>query len=479
MVIKGKFNLNTSLKIDDVDQLDTVASIKIQNSSFELSLKKFEYPALDISKAKDKHDKNCLDIHYKYVSAIGLRILISNDTIKIFPDSSYTLGIYYYFEDGIFYFHNNIAGLVEMLQEDACNLNPNLPLGRISDQVMYQGETCIKRIYPLMENFSLEVTRNGVNRHYIGLPEIYFPEYANHYEMVASLSAEIQQAFKNYFPKHLKVGSLFSGGRDSAIITNELVKYFGKNNTVTYSQLLGEYETYNQKQKIIELVEKLGINSEFIDISSRDLYFAGDLENPYYSTFANHFNSIADLALKSNVSVVFSGVGGDECFSEHASIDHDFMYYSESFENASENFNELVHIKDKQIQEIPLVTPSTRGTFLADNNVFLEKGIWYFSPFMLKEIMYKFLVLNTELKENDSIYTSYFLSNSFPQIYTQFNSKEKFKPYTHERLVKHKTFIEKNVNLDISLSSKYLLLNSNLFLQSINLYKDALCPQKK
>jgi asparagine synthase (glutamine-hydrolysing) len=171
-------------------------------------------------------------------------------------------------------------------------------------------ETFFKNIFKVLPGELIEICNGNCKR--TKLLNFEFNKNKNENE----INKDISKNFSNQFLSDVPVALSLSGGVDSNIILQELLKNKGTNFTnysVTFKDSANHQEDHNVAKKISN---HYGVKFNSIEVSSQDFKDNAEKIIDIAEEPTGNQNAIANLILSNNVSekVLFSGDGGDEVF---------------------------------------------------------------------------------------------------------------------------------------------------------------------
>ncbi len=131
-----------------------------------------------------------------------------------------------------------------------------------------------------------------------------------------NLTKDISYSFSNQFISDVPIALSLSGGVDSNIILNELIKNKGIN-FQNYSVTFKDYKKYQKDHDLAQKISSYyGIKFNSIEVSSEDFENYAEKIVDIVEEPTGNTNSIANYILSKNISekVLISGDGGDEVF---------------------------------------------------------------------------------------------------------------------------------------------------------------------
>ena len=171
-------------------------------------------------------------------------------------------------------------------------------------------ETFFKNIFKVLPGELIEVYKGNYKR--TKILNFEFNRNKNEKE----LTNDISKNFSNQFLSDVPVALSLSGGYDSNIVLQELLKSKGTNFT-NYSVTFKDSPNFQEDHEVAKKISNhYGVKFNSIEVSSQD--FKDNAENivDIVEEPTGNQNSISNIILSNNVSekVLFSGDGGDEVF---------------------------------------------------------------------------------------------------------------------------------------------------------------------
>ncbi len=218
--------------------------------------------------------------------------------------------LYYHYDTNTkkFIFSSLIKGILIYLKDKRLN-NDALNSYSNFNRNDYR-ETFFKDIFKVLPGELIEVYNENYKRSKI----LNFEFNKNKDER--DLSEDISKNFSNQFLSDVPVALSLSGGYDSNIILQELLKSKGTNFT-NYSVTFKNSTKFQEDHEVAKKISShFGVKFNSIEVSSND--FRDNAENivDIVEEPTGNQNSISNIILSKNVSekVLFSGDGGDEVF---------------------------------------------------------------------------------------------------------------------------------------------------------------------
>ena len=171
-------------------------------------------------------------------------------------------------------------------------------------------ETFFKNIFKVLPGELIEVYKGNLKRNK------FLNFKFNKHKNTDELSTDVSSSFANQFLSDVPVALSLSGGIDSNIILQELLKNKGANFT-NYSVTFKNSKKYQEDHEVAKKISNYyGVKFNSVEVNPQHFKENAEkiveiAEEPIGNT-----NSIANLILSKNVSekVLFSGDGGDEVF---------------------------------------------------------------------------------------------------------------------------------------------------------------------
>lgn len=359
-----------------------------------------------------------------------LIILIHNDgTVHIERDLYATLPLFYTWQNDRFKMSNRYNRLVDI----SMAVNNEHLLNVLVPNPDYH-QTMYKNISILDERHSLEVSSGSLS---LTQPQ------SRSWATSKSASPTNARSFKQIFSNHLDtfidrymVKNAFafevSGGIDSTTLPLYWLSRSASNHalmgTMVYPGELG----VSQTSKITALVER-GLQSVTIPVDIDIDYPLARFHNKpqtFYSfeeIYTEPLTKLADKLADKGVSIIFTGIGGDECFENTASLEDEFgfgtsvqqertsgalpSYLTEQF-----RYEWTTSTPQDIPYPVPLLSKSYHGASLARNNIYIEHGIWPISPFASPNFYEYAQGLPIGHRSNKNILRAFHQAYDFPEI---------------------------------------------------------------
>ena len=231
------------------------------------------------------------------------KLYLVRDTVGVKP-------LYYYFDVNTkkFIFSSLINSILiflknKQLNYDAINSYSNF------NRNDYR-ETFFKNIFKVLPGELIEVYKGNYKR--IKILNFEFNKNKNEKE----LTNDISKNFSKQFLSDVPVALSLSGGYDSNVVLQELLKNKGTNFT-NYSVTFKDSPNFQEDHEVAKKISNhYGVKFNSIEVSSKD--FKDNAENivDIVEEPTGNQNSISNIILSNNVTekVLFSGDGGDEVF---------------------------------------------------------------------------------------------------------------------------------------------------------------------
>ncbi len=218
--------------------------------------------------------------------------------------------LYYHFDSNTknFIFSSLINSILiyvkkKQLNQDALNSYANF------NRNDYR-ETFFKNIFKVLPGELVEVNNGNYKR--TKILNFNFDRKKNEKE----LTNDISKNFSNQFLSDVPVALSLSGGYDSNIVLQELLKNKGTNFT-NYSVTFKDASKFQEDHKVAKKISNYyGVKFNSIEVSSKDFKDNAEKIIDIVEEPTGNQNSISNIILSNNVSekVLFSGDGGDEVF---------------------------------------------------------------------------------------------------------------------------------------------------------------------
>ena len=218
--------------------------------------------------------------------------------------------LYYYYDSTFkkFYYSSLIKPLLISIKEKQLNNNALLSYSNFNRNDF--RETFFKNVFKILPGELIEVQNGSYKRSKL----INFD--FNNFNFNNSASDIINHNFSKQFMSDVPVALSLSGGIDSNIIFQELLKDKG-NRFANYSVKFKGSLKYGEDHKIAKKIsEYYGVKFHSIEVSSKDFEESADKIVDIVEEPTGNTNSISNYILSKNISekVLFSGDGGDEVF---------------------------------------------------------------------------------------------------------------------------------------------------------------------
>jgi asparagine synthase (glutamine-hydrolysing) len=231
------------------------------------------------------------------------KLYLARDVVGVKP-------LYYYFEPSSkkFIFSSLINSILIFLKNKQLNYDAITSYSNFNRNDY--RETFFKNIFKVLPGELVEFSNGNYKRSKILNFEF------NKNKNQSEIKSDISYNFSNQFLSDVPVALSLSGGIDSNIVLQELLKNKGTNFTnysVTFKNSLKYQEDHKAAKKISEYY---GVKFNSVEVSSQDFKDNAEKIVDIVEEPTGNTNSISNLILSNNVSekVLFSGDGGDEVF---------------------------------------------------------------------------------------------------------------------------------------------------------------------
>ncbi len=241
--------------------------------------------------------------------------------IKLFRDRVGIKPLYYYISGGEFGFSSELKGLVEMLKGKALKVDKTALYDFLTYTYIPEPKSVYQDIYKLepahflvFDTREKKLEREGaywklkVNTHETGRIDYDAAKY--------ELRNKIAESVKEQMIADVPVGTLLSGGVDSAVVTYEC-RCCDKN-IQTFSMGF-EAKDYDEIQYARQLVQSWDLNN-YEGIFGKDTFYSlyayvkEWFDEPYADVSAFPTYEVLRMAKEHGVTVLLTGDGGDEVF---------------------------------------------------------------------------------------------------------------------------------------------------------------------
>ena len=231
------------------------------------------------------------------------KLYLVRDTIGVKP-------LYYYYEpySKKFIFSSLIKSILISINNKKLNHDAVISYSNFNRNDY--RETFFKNIFKVLPGELIEFSNGNYIRSKI--LKLNFNKEKNHHNLISDISRN----FSNQFLSDVPVALSLSGGVDSNIIRHELLKNKGTNFT-NYSVTYKNSKKYQQDHKAAKKISQYyGVKFNSIEVSALDFRDNAEKIIDIVEEPTGNPNSISNLILSNNVKekVLFSGDGGDEVF---------------------------------------------------------------------------------------------------------------------------------------------------------------------
>jgi len=225
-------------------------------------------------------------------------------------------------------------------------------------------ETFFKNVFKVLPGELIEVENGNYKRSKI--LNLKFNKNNNK----SQLTSNISKNFSNQFLSDVPVALSLSGGVDSNIVLNELLKNKGTNFT-NYSVTFKDAKNFQEDHDVAKKISNhYGVKFNSIEISSQDFRDNAEKIIEIAEEPTGNQNAISNLILSNNVSekVLFSGDGGDEVFTGYNR--YRSIYILSILLKLNPFKNLKINTRNKNINRLSI--KNSRGLYLSfsEQNVF-------------------------------------------------------------------------------------------------------------
>jgi asparagine synthase (glutamine-hydrolysing) len=225
-------------------------------------------------------------------------------------------------------------------------------------------ETFFKNIYKVLPGELIEVCNENYKR--TKILNFEFNRDKNEIE----LTKDISKNFSNQFLSDVPVALSLSGGYDSNIILQELLKNKGTNFT-NYSVTFKNSTKFNEDHDVAKKISNYyGVKFNSIEVSSQDFKDNAEKIVDIVEEPTGNQNSISNIILSNNVSekVLFSGDGGDEVFTGYNR--YRSIYILSLFIRLNFFKNKNFKVKNKNINRLNIKDSRNLYLSFSEQNIF-------------------------------------------------------------------------------------------------------------
>ena len=196
-------------------------------------------------------------------------------------------------------------------KENVCSL--------LSSHFKFYNQTIFENIKSLPPGSYLEYSEKKISIKTWYKPDIKFSNINN-------VNLQFYNLFENSVKKRLmsdvQIGVFLSGGMDSNLIINAL-DALGKKKIKTFTGIIEDIDisqnSTDTKKEIIKKTKHLDLDNHFVDINynyinKNFVKLVSEMDHPILDTGYIIAYALAEKAKENNCKVIFSGIGGDECF---------------------------------------------------------------------------------------------------------------------------------------------------------------------
>ena len=330
--------------------------------------------------------------------------------------------LYYYHETNTkkFIYSSLINSILLSLNEKKLNYKALISYSNFNRNDF--RETFFQNIYKVLPGELIEVSNGGYKR--VKFIDFEFKDKNKNYNILE----EINYHFSKQFISDVPVALSLSGGIDSNIIFNELLKNKGTQFT-SYSVLFKDSIKFSQDHEVAKNIsKKYGVKLNSVEVSAKDFMENAEKIVDIVEEPTGNTNSISNYILSQNISekVLFSGDGGDEVFTGYNKYKSIYIASLLNKVNIFRKFN--LKFKNKNLNRIFMNRPEDLFLSFSEQNLIknqkkiyntfryidqnelneiLNQSKGYSNGSSLSNVMYKDLdtwVPNDILLRNDKIY---------------------------------------------------------------------------
>ena len=301
----------------------------------------------------------------------------------------------------LYYYHNNktkkfiFSSLIKsiLISLEKKNLNFDSIISYSNFNRNDYRETFFKDIYKVLPGELIEFSNGNYKRSKI-LKFKFEKKDKN-------LISDISESFSNQFISDVPLALSLSGGVDSNIILNELMKNKGIN-FQNYSVTFQDYKKYQKDHDIAKKISNFyGIKFNSVEVSSKDFKDCAEKIVDIVEEPTGNTNSIANYILSKNVTekVLISGDGGDEVFTGYDR--YKSIYFLSFFIKLNPFKENYFGFKNKKLNRLFLSNSRSLYLSFSEQNLF-KNAFKVYKNFKNLKIYDLDKILNHSLKiEND------------------------------------------------------------------------------
>ncbi len=373
-------DLTTPIYTQDTSIEESANYHTLTNKAFAIRAKKYVALNTCIDQTANK-----ITFEYKYNREIAFHTEITENTLVLFPDQTSCFPMWCAYKNGHLAIAQTYGDLLRLCKKNKLKITPKYKTDIELELLLQHNEVTYKEVFKLLPDFWLECTAKSITRFKLPLSTTDLVETTSMKDALNLLHDGFSE-IEHFFPPATKqVGTAFSGGRDSAIITGLSRAYFNHKPLRTYTQLT------NPKDQLLSIQLLCQNDSEiinkYIDMTPSGLAIV-DPWDPYLNPYNKANFDLAQLiALETNV--YFNGYGGNELF---GTTPHDI-----------DNGTPETHVDSV---EKPYMHTSIIEAHQATSPFYLRHGVVPFSPYCMRNYYFKLLLVAEELKQNNNLYSA-------------------------------------------------------------------------
>lgn len=466
--IAGKIAASAlQLQLGQWSMQETADTYEIRAGDSYIQLRKFSYPETFVKLFNDKvicgYKDPDLDVRALGASLdsefLILEIDLKAKLLRIKADAFLNLPVCYCRKDDIFYFSYS---LVELLKLSRMPIKYNLPTLAefLLLKTRYNNQSIIKDVCYLTEREIVEWSGGDAiksivppNRPKVSIQEIDDGTAVRKFGELLNRAA----ARKLALVKDFRICTELSGGLDSAIVTQALIRAGAKQPMLTFSKILPGDQKTHQVERLKGFADTFGCELNFIELSNKyplANLSVGSLDlGPFDPTLEPYRLGVietANRASQKDCRVIFTGMGGDELLERSLVQDSGFQgkleedvrkqwtvpgFFTKKLTDAF--FDEKSVYRS---QRIPFFTHSVIYSSRVKNPFLLERGIWPVSVLANSELANFCRSLPDRFLKKKRIIRMYQQQSGFPESFYNVVAKDSMYPL-------HRLGLESNPSL--------------------------------
>lgn len=387
---------------------------------------------------------------------------VNQDGLNLFRDSHCTLPIYFTSIENQFFASSRYSTIAEK--------SPQLTIDRsrlfehITATLNYHNQTCFSEIKRLTEG----TVTHFDGRNTTGIYTAQDQKISKSETVENTLIDAVTSRF-NSLPKSTRLGVQLSCGIDSTLVTTALSTLLKPINTFTilFPDNLGR----SQLNKLSQSKKTLPINSTVIKANNHPSIVNDPIDYYRQEIYLGTIDALAQKMKQKNISIVFTGIGGDElCLADRGEEDNFKNSYQETIQKTTTT-PYLKILANKKFRYLPYQLPrmshSVYQAHEATNEIFVRNGIWPIAPLASSSLTSTIRSLPKELRFRKEIIRRILDQAGLSAEVSRPTINENYQYFFEEM------FLKKSEQLVTSVFNKSFLEENNLLAKNtlIDLYR--------